>query len=167
MKKQVALIIGSVSDKEIAKKTCSVLDDFKIGYEILVASAHRTPKFLHDKLAQYERAGIKIYIAIAGMAAHLGGVIASLTTKPVIAVPVSGTLKGIDALLSSVQMPPGIPLAVVAIDGGKNAGLLAAQILAVTDKTLAKKLADLRKKESENIMRQNKDIGKISHKEAI
>lgn len=161
MKPQIAVIMGSKSDIETAKKTCQTLGEFKIGYEVLVASAHRTPKFLHSRIAEYEKKGVKVYIAVAGMAAHLGGVIASLTPKPVIAVPVSGTLKGLDALLSTVQMPPGIPLAVVAIDGGRNAAILAAQVLAVADKTLAEKLAGLRKREAEKIIGQNKDVGKL------
>jgi len=162
MKKiQVAIIMGSVSDTEVAKKTCRALKDLKISHEVLVASAHRTPEFLYLKISQFERSGVKVYIAIAGMAAHLGGVIASLTVKPVIAVPIGGKMMGLDSMLSTVQMPPGVPLAVVAIDGGKNAAILSAQILAVADKTIAKRLADLRKKDADKIQRQNKGLKKL------
>jgi 5-(carboxyamino)imidazole ribonucleotide mutase len=161
MKKlQVAVIMGSASDAQIAKKTSDTLDALGIDYQVLVASAHRTPKLLHDKITEFEKCKVKVYIAIAGMAAHLGGVIASMTVKPVIAVPVGGKMMGLDSLLSTVQMPPGIPLAVVAVDGGKNAAILSAQILALQDETIADKLAELRSKNAEKVESQNKDLEK-------
>lgn len=135
---KVAVILGSVSDKDVAAAAVAALDEFDIAYDVRVLSAHRAPA----ELAKFVSSQIHdVYIGIAGMAAHLAGAIAANTTKPVIAVPVSGkNLQGLDALLSSVQMPSGVPVATVAIDGGRNAGLLAAQILSVADAGLAEKL---------------------------
>ena len=142
----VAVISGSTSDKQIVEQATGILDQLGVKYEVKVLSAHRNPEGLRKFV---ESSNADIFIAIAGMAAHLPGVIASLTVKPVIGVPVSGKLGGLDALLSIVQMPSGIPVASVAVDSGKNAGLLAAEILALKDQGLKEKLLEYRRKLSE------------------
>ncbi|MBI2937108.1 MAG: 5-(carboxyamino)imidazole ribonucleotide mutase [Thaumarchaeota archaeon] len=142
----VAVISGSISDKQIVEQATGMLDQLGVKYEVKVLSAHRNPEGLRRFV---EGSNADIFIAIAGMAAHLPGVIASLTVKPVIGVPVSGKLGGLDALLSIVQMPSGIPVASVAVDSGKNAGLLAAEILALKDQGLKEKLLEYRRKLAE------------------
>jgi 5-(carboxyamino)imidazole ribonucleotide mutase len=134
---EVLIVIGSESDRKIAGKAKETLDEFGVENEIEVASAHRTPEKL-DTLVKNSDA--KVFIAIAGLSAALPGVIASKTKKPVIGVPVNVKLDGLDALLSMMQMPSGVPVATVGIDNGKNAALLAIQILALSDKKLNKKL---------------------------
>jgi len=133
----VLILLGSESDMPIAAKAKEALDSLGISNEIKVASAHRTPDLL-DKLIKESSA--KVFIGIAGLSAALPGVIASKTAKPVIGVPVNVKLDGLDALLSTMQLPPGVPVATVGIDNGKNAALLAARILALSDKKLAEKL---------------------------
>ncbi|HIH19496.1 TPA: 5-(carboxyamino)imidazole ribonucleotide mutase [Candidatus Micrarchaeota archaeon] len=133
----VLILLGSGSDMPIAAKAKEALDPLGISNEIKVASAHRTPDLL-DKLIKESSA--KVFIGIAGLSAALPGVIASKTAKPVIGVPVNVKLDGLDALLSTMQLPPGVPVATVGIDNGKNAALLAARILALSDKKLAEKL---------------------------
>ncbi|VVB98564.1 N5-carboxyaminoimidazole ribonucleotide mutase [uncultured archaeon] len=140
---KVLIIMGSESDKEIAEKAEQVFKELGVSSRTEIASAHRNP----DKVdALVKGTGADIIIAIAGLSAHLPGVCASKTIKPVIGVPIDAKLGGMDSLLSIVNMPPGIPVATVGIDNGKNAGLLAAQILAVSDKALQKKLLDYREK---------------------
>ncbi|MEM4633748.1 MAG: 5-(carboxyamino)imidazole ribonucleotide mutase [Candidatus Anstonellaceae archaeon] len=134
----VLILLGSESDMEIANKAKATLDEFGVANEVKVASAHRNPDLV-DKLVKESDA--KVFIAIAGLSAALPGVIASKTKKPVIGVPVSVKLGGLDALLSTVQIPPGVPVAAVGIDNGKNAALLAIRILALSDKELSKKLS--------------------------
>lgn len=127
----VAVIMGSKSDQKIADKVTNKLDELKISYEVKILSAHRNP----DELAKYVKSSnVAIFIAIAGLAAHLPGVIASITTKPVIGVPVSSKIGGLDALLSIVQMPKGVPVACVGIDNGENAAILAHRILSLSKK---------------------------------
>lgn len=141
----VAIIMGSDSDVAVMKDACAALDDLEVPYEMNVASAHRSPERTKDLVTVSERDGAAVFIAGAGMAAHLPGVVASLTTRPVIGVPLSsGSLQGLDALLAIVQMPPGIPVASVSIGGARNAGLLAAQILACSDAALAERLKQRR-----------------------
>ena len=135
--------MGSESDVKIAEKAVNVLKEFGVELEVRVASAHRTPELV-EEIVKNSKADV--FIAIAGLAAHLPGVIASLTTKPVIAVPVDAKLNGLDALLSSVQMPPGVPVATVGVDRGENAAILALEILALKDENIAKKLAEYREK---------------------
>jgi 5-(carboxyamino)imidazole ribonucleotide mutase len=142
----VAIISGSNSDKKIVDDTISILNEFKVNYEVKVISAHRNLIGLQSYLKKSEA---DVFIAIAGMAAHLPGSIASQTTKPVIGVPVSSKLGGLDALLSIVQMPSGIPVACIAIDSGKNAAFLAIEILALQDHKLQNSLILYRKKLSE------------------
>lgn len=136
----VAVVMGSDSDLPVMKKAFAVLDDFGVSYDAALASAHRTPEKLSRFVADEEKKGVSVFIAGAGMAAALPGVVASLTTKPVVGIPLSGAkLDGMDALLSIVQMPSGMPVATVAIDGAKNAALLAIQMGALSDEVLAAK----------------------------
>ncbi|MEO6258917.1 MAG: 5-(carboxyamino)imidazole ribonucleotide mutase [Thermoanaerobaculia bacterium] len=141
----VCIVMGSDSDAEVMSQACAALDEAGVKYEMKVASAHRTPERTQQVVTEAERDGAKVFIAGAGLAAHLPGVIASLTTKPVIGVPLSGSaLQGFDSLLAIVQMPPGIPVATVAIGGARNAGILAAQIIAISDAAVATRLTSMR-----------------------
>lgn len=156
--KKVGIIMGSDSDLPILKKTAATLKGLGVPYEVHVYSAHRTPTEARDFAASARESGFGVLICAAGMAAHLAGAIAANTTLPVIGIPCkSNTLDGIDALLATVMMPSGIPVATVAIDGGVNAALLAAQILAVEDKELAKKLDEKRAKDAAAVL--EKDAG--------
>ncbi|MDR0881711.1 MAG: 5-(carboxyamino)imidazole ribonucleotide mutase [Candidatus Adiutrix sp.] len=149
---KVSIIIGSDSDWPILEPGWKELRGLGLEAEVLVASAHRTPETVRDFVTTARDRGVEVIIAAAGLAAHLPGVVASFTTLPVIGVPISGgPLKGVDALLSIVQMPPGIPVATMAIDGGKNAALFAAAILALNDQDLARKLADFRAAQAEGV----------------
>ncbi len=142
MNELVSIVMGSDSDLEVMQECADVLKDFGIPYSMQVMSAHRTPGKVADYAASAAKKGIKVMIAGAGAAAHLAGAVAANTTLPVIGVPLAATLNGFDALLSTVQMPAGIPVATVAVGkaGAKNAGLLAVQILALSDSSLVKKL---------------------------
>lgn len=154
----VAVLMGSDSDFPVMKSTLQILDAFGIRYEVRVSSAHRTPAATRDYVLDAQARGCAVYIAAAGMAAHLAGAVAALTIRPVIGVPVdSGPLQGEDALLSTVQMPGGIPVATVAIGkaGAKNAGYLAAQILAVADDALASRLSAERERIAADILQKN------------
>lgn len=140
---KVSVVMGSISDKEIADKVVNTLKSFEIEYEVKVISAHRTPYKAVEYVEKAEENGIGVIIAIAGKAAHLAGVLAGITTLPVIGVPAkSSTMDGLDSLLSVVQMPTGVPVATVAINGGENAGILAAQILSLSNKEIKAKLLD-------------------------
>lgn len=151
-KTQVLIISASDSDLPLMKETAKVLDEFGVGYEMTISSAHRSPERTKELVESAKQSGVKVIIAGAGMAAHLAGVIAAHFPLPVIGVPLqSGVLSGMDALLSTMQMPPGIPVATVAINGAKNAGILAVQILATSDKQLEKKLVDYKKKLAEGV----------------
>ncbi len=133
--------MGSDSDLEVMQGAAEILEQFGVGYEITVVSAHRTPEALYKYAKTSEKKGLKVIIAGAGGSAHLPGMVASMTVLPVIGVPVkTKSMDGLDSLLSIVQMPPGVPVASVAINGSKNAGILAVQILATNDKALSKKL---------------------------
>lgn len=157
--KKVAIIMGSDSDLPVVEKAINTLDEYGVPYEVHVYSAHRTPVQAKDFSANAKENDFGAIIAAAGKAAHLAGAIAANTTLPVIGIPVkSSTLDGMDALLSTVQMPAGIPVATVAIDGAVNAALLSIQILAVSDAELAKKLADARAAASEKVLAANKKI---------
>lgn len=161
MKPEILLIMGSDSDLPIVKETAKILDELGISCQMRVLSAHRTPNEVHKLISSARDNGVKIIIAYAGLAAHLPGVVASLTTLPVIGVPVeSGALKGMDALFSIVQMPPGIPVATMAIGsvGAKNAALMAASILSVNSKEMADKLESYRQKMRENVLAKDKEI---------
>jgi 5-(carboxyamino)imidazole ribonucleotide mutase len=143
--------MGSDSDLPIMEKAVEVLKEFDISYHMTVASAHRTPDRVHRLVTECEENGTQVFIAGAGGAAHLAGVVASLTTRPVIGVPLKSALNGLDSLLSTVQMPKGIPVATVAIDNAANAAMLAVEIIATSDKALAKELKDKRKKMAEEV----------------
>ncbi|MBQ9912338.1 MAG: 5-(carboxyamino)imidazole ribonucleotide mutase [Firmicutes bacterium] len=157
--KKIGIVMGSDSDLPVVKKATDILSELGIPFEVHVYSAHRTPDEA-AKFADEARAnGFGVIIAAAGMAAHLAGAIAARTTLPVIGIPCkSSVLDGMDALLSTVMMPSGIPVATVAIDGAKNAALLAAEILAVGDETLAKALDERRKAEAEAVLAKDADI---------
>ncbi|AVB76187.1 N5-carboxyaminoimidazole ribonucleotide mutase [Methanococcus maripaludis] len=150
--------MGSKSDVKIAEKAVSILKEFEIDYEVRVASAHRTPELV-EKIVKNSKS--KVFIAIAGLAAHLPGVVAAMTTKPVIAVPVESKLDGLDALLSAVQMPPGIPAACVGIDRGENAAILAAEMLSISDERIEKKLAEFRENQKEKIFSDDLEVSSL------
>ncbi len=157
---KVAIIMGSDSDWGVMKAAVETLKNFGVETEITVASAHRTPQKVHDFV---KNSSAQIFIAAAGMAAHLAGVVASLTTKPVIGVPInSEPFKGLDSLLSTVQMPGGIPVATMAVNGAKNAALFATEILALQDNELVKKLISYREKMAEEIDLKDKKIKEVS-----
>ncbi len=157
--KKVAVIMGSDSDLPIVTKAIDTLKEFGVPTEVHIYSAHRTPKEAAEFSANARENGFGAIIAAAGMAAHLAGAIAAQTTLPVIGIPCKGpNFDGMDALLSTVQMPSGIPVATVAVNGAKNAALLAIQILAVEDAELAKKLDDVRKSGAEGVLAKDKAI---------
>lgn len=157
----VSIIMGSTSDMPVMEKAAKILDELEIPFEINALSAHRTPAEV-EKFAKGANArGIKVIIAAAGMAAHLPGVIASMTTLPVIGVPIKASLDGLDALLAIVQMPPGIPVATVGIDGAMNAGILAAQMLAVADNQVAQKLIAYKESLKDKIVKANQELAQI------
>ncbi len=157
--KKVAIIMGSDSDLPIAEKAINTLKDFNVPFEVHVFSAHRTPVEAKEFSENAKANGFGAIIAIAGMAAHLAGAIAANTTIPVIGIPVkSANLGGMEALLSTVQMPSGIPVATVAIDGGVNAALLALEILAVADDDLSEKLIAKRKNDTAVVLEKNKAV---------
>ena len=157
--KKVAIIMGSDSDLPICEKAIETLKEYEIPFEVHVYSAHRTPVEAKEFSQNARENGFGAIIAAAGKAAHLAGAIAANTTLPVIGIPVkSSTLDGLDALLSTVQMPSGIPVATVAIDGAVNAALLAIEILSVSDENIASKLFEKRKKATQNVLTKNKAI---------
>ena len=163
--KKIGIIMGSDSDLPIVQKAIDVLNDFEVPFEVHVYSAHRTPVEAKDFASSARENGFGAIIAAAGMAAHLAGAIAANTTLPVIGIPVkSKNLDGMDALLSTVQMPTGIPVATVAIDGAGNAALLAIQILAVEDKVLAQKLDAQKAAGAAKVLAKNAEISeKYNH----
>ena len=157
--KKAAVIMGSDSDLPVVEKAISTLKDFEVPFEVHVYSAHRTPEQVKSFVEQADKNGFGVIIAAAGKAAHLAGAIAANTVLPVIGIPVSSkTFDGMDALLSTVQMPSGIPVATVAVDGAKNAALLAIQILAVGNDELTDKLKKDRKNAIEEVLRKNINI---------
>ena len=157
--KKVGIVMGSASDLPIVKKAIDMLVSLDVPYEVHVYSAHRTPDEASNFSSEAKQNGFGVLIAAAGMAAHLAGVVASRTTLPVIGIPCkSSNLDGLDALLATVQMPTGIPVATVAIDGAANAALLAAEILALSDEDLAKRLEDKRRRDTEAVLKKNSEI---------
>lgn len=157
--KKVAVIMGSASDLPIAEKAIEQLESLDVPYEVHVYSAHRTPAEAMEFAKEAEENGIAVIIAIAGKAAHLAGVLAAHTTIPIIGIPAqSSDLGGMDALLSTVQMPPGIPVAAMAINGGKNAAIFAAQILSLSDPKLKQKLETLRSGMTNSVLESNRKI---------
>lgn len=159
MKAQVGIIMGSDSDLPIMSEAAEILEELGVGVEVTVVSAHRTPHDATEYAQTAKKRGLKIIIAGAGGAAHLAGVVAAHTILPVIALPIKGkTLDGLDSLLSMVQMPPGVPVATVGINAGKNAGLLAAEIMAIADGEVAKKLDAYRVKMAEGVRKKAKEL---------
>ena len=156
---KVSIIMGSISDKEIGNKVINILDKFGVEYEIRIISAHRTPYIAMEFAETAEANGTEVIIAIAGKAAHLAGVIAGVTSLPVIGIPAkSSTMDGLDSLLSVVQMPKGVPVATVAIDGGENGGLLAVQMLSIKYPELRAKFKAYKKEMIEEVMSMDKEI---------
>jgi 5-(carboxyamino)imidazole ribonucleotide mutase len=157
---RVAIVLGSGSDRPVYREAAGVLDELGVDYEPRIISAHRTPDLLREYVTRAQEAGTRVFIAVAGMSAALPGVIASHTVLPVIGVPVasSSPVLGLDALLSMVQMPPGIPVATVAVNGGRNAALLAAQILAAGDRELEGRLRGHRDALREKVRRQDHEL---------
>src|SRR5882724_703872 len=157
----VGIIMGSDIDLPVMQEAATILETFDIAYELTIVSAHRTPDRMYEYAKTAQTRGLKVIIAGAGGAAHLPGMVASLTTLPVIGVPVKGkNLEGLDSLLSIVQMPGGIPVATVAINGAKNAGLLAARIIGAADQDIQKKLENYKKELYDNVMQKVEKLQK-------
>lgn len=169
MKKyDVGIIMGSDSDLEVMKEAAQILDNFQVSYGLTIVSAHRTPERLYEYAKNISSSGIKVIIAGAGGSAHLPGMIASLTSSPVIGVPVkTKNLDGLDSLLSIVQMPPGIPVATVAVNGAKNAGILAVSILGIENSTLRKKIDEYKKNMEKEVLKKAAKLEKISYKKYL
>lgn len=163
MTPKVSIIMGSTSDLPVMEKAAALLNEFEIPFEINALSAHRTPAEVEVFAKNARKNGIEVIIAAAGMAAHLPGVIASLTTLPVIGVPIKASLDGMDALLAIVQMPPGIPVATVGINGAQNAALLAVQIMATADKKLQDKLAAYKEDLKKKIVEANEQLAQVKY----
>lgn len=156
---KVAVVMGSASDLPVAEKAVAVLREYEVPVEVRVLSAHRCPDEAREFAASARESGFSCLIAAAGMAAHLAGALAANCTLPVIGIPCGGgAFSGLDALLATVQMPSGIPVATVAVDGGKNAALLAVQILAVTDEALARKLGEARRREKAAVLARDQEL---------
>lgn len=161
MEPRVSIIMGSTSDLKVMEAAANVLDELEIPFEINALSAHRTPDAVEKFAKGAKERGIQVIIAAAGMAAHLPGVIAAMTTLPVIGVPVNASLNGLDSLLAIVQMPPGIPVATVAVNGAQNAGILAAQMIALADHEVAARLETFKSNLKVKIEKANKDLSEI------
>ncbi len=155
--------MGSTSDLPVMEKTAEILNSFHIPFEINALSAHRTPGEVEKFAKEAEGRGIKVIIAAAGMAAHLPGVIASMTPIPVIGVPIKASLDGLDALLAIVQMPPGIPVATVGINGSQNAGILAAQIIASGDKAVMAEVVKYKESLKKKIVEANEELKNVKY----
>ena len=160
----VSIIMGSTSDLPVMEKAAGFLNDMEIPFEMNALSAHRTPEEVEKFAKGAHEKGVKVIIAAAGMAAHLPGVIASMTSVPVIGVPIKASLDGMDALLSIVQMPPGIPVATVGINGALNAAILALQIIATGDESLQQKLVDYKENLKIKISKANEELSRVSYK---
>jgi 5-(carboxyamino)imidazole ribonucleotide mutase len=153
----VTILLGSKSDMPIAEKCTKILDHFGVDYQLRVASAHRSPKFVEEIIHQAEEDGCKVFIAMAGLAAALPGAVAALTTKPVIGVPCGGKVP-FDSLLSIVQLPPGVPAATVGVDRGDNAGHLAVQMLALVNDDMAQKLVQDKLDQIERVLKMDREV---------
>ncbi|MBF1569225.1 MAG: 5-(carboxyamino)imidazole ribonucleotide mutase [Prevotella shahii] len=159
----VSIIMGSTSDLPVMEKACKLLNDLKVPFEVNALSAHRTPDAVEAFAKGAKERGIKVIIAAAGMAAALPGVVAASTTLPVIGVPIKGMLDGLDALLSIVQMPPGIPVATVGVNGAMNAAILAVQMLALTDENVAQALHDYKANLGQKITKANEELALVKY----
>ena len=163
MKPIVSIIMGSTSDMPVMEKACKFLNDMQVPFEVNALSAHRTPDAVEDFAKSAAQRGIKVIIAGAGMAAALPGVIAASTTLPVIGVPIKGMLDGLDAMLSIIQMPPGIPVATVGVNGAMNAAILATEMLALGDAAIAARLGDYKATLGEKIEKANRDLAEVKY----
>ena len=163
MKAIVSVIMGSTSDLPVMEKAAKFLDEMEIPFEMNALSAHRTPQEVEEFAKNAEMRGIKVIIAGAGMAAALPGVIAASTTLPVIGVPIKGMLDGLDAMLSIIQMPPGIPVATVGVNAAQNAGILAAEMIALGDEVLAIKLKAYKEDLKQKIVKANQDLAMVKY----
>ena len=163
MKAIVSIIMGSTSDLPVMEKAAKFLDQMEIPFEMNALSAHRTPQEVEEFAKNAEMRGIKVIIAGAGMAAALPGVIAANTTLPVIGVPIKGMLDGLDAMLSIIQMPPGIPVATVGVNAAQNAGILAAEMLALGDEVLSIKLKAYKEDLKQKIVKANQDLAMVKY----
>ena len=159
----VSIIMGSTSDMPVMEKACNFLNDMQIPFEVNALSAHRTPDAVEDFARNAKHRGVKVIIAAAGMAAALPGVIAASTTLPVIGVPIKGMLDGLDAMLSIIQMPPGIPVATVGVNGAQNAAILAAEMVALIDEDVARKVAEYKSTLGEKIEKANRVLSEIRY----
>lgn len=164
MKPIVSIIMGSTSDLPVMEKAAKFLDEMEIPFEINALSAHRTPDEVEAFAKGAKARGVKVIIAGAGMAAALPGVVAASTTLPVIGVPIKGMLDGLDAMLSIIQMPPGIPVATVGVNGALNAGILAAEMIALADDTLAQKLQEYKSGLKAKIVKANAELAEVKYK---
>ena len=164
MKSIVSIIMGSTSDLPVMENAFKMLDELKVPFEVKVFSAHRTPAELEDYVQEADPRGIKVFIAAAGMAAALPGVVAANTTLPVIGVPIKGMLDGLDAMLSIIQMPPGIPVATVGVNASQNAAILAAQILSINDEELYDRIWDYKEGLAEKVEKANEELAGIKYK---
>ncbi len=159
----VSIIMGSTSDMPVMEKACNFLNDMQIPFEVNALSAHRTPDAVEDFARNAKHRGVKVIIAAAGMAAALPGVIAASTTLPVIGVPIKGMFDGLDAMLSIIQMPPGIPVATVGVNGAQNAAILAAEMIALIDEDVARKVAEYKSTLGEKIEKANRVLSEIRY----
>ena len=164
MQPVVSIIMGSTSDLPVMQKAAAFLDEMEIPFEMQALSAHRTPEEVEKYAKGAKGRGVKVIIAAAGMAAHLCGVIASMTTLPVIGVPINSTLDGMDALLAIVQMPPGIPVATVGINGSLNAAILSMQILSASDSKLQEKLEAYKEGLKNKIVKANEELSQVKYR---
>ncbi len=155
--------MGSTSDLPVMEKACKFLNDMQVPFEVNALSAHRTPDAVEEFARGAKERGVKVIIAGAGMAAALPGVIAASTTLPVIGVPIKGMLDGLDAMLSIIQMPPGIPVATVGVNGAQNAAILAVEMMALADEALAARLAEFKDGLKEKIEKANKDLAEVKY----
>ncbi len=163
MKPSVSIIMGSTSDMPVMEKACKFLNDMQIPFEVNALSAHRTPQAVEQFAREAKGRGIKVIIAGAGMAAALPGVIAAMTTLPVIGVPIKGMLDGLDAMLSIIQMPPGIPVATVGVNGAMNAAILAVEMIAIVDEDVAARLAEYKAGLGAKIEKANKELAEVKY----
>lgn len=163
MEAKVSIIMGSTSDLPVMEKAAKILNEFKIPFEMNALSAHRTPEQVEKFAKGAKDRGVEVIIAGAGMAAHLPGVIAAMTSLPVIGVPINASLDGMDSLLAIVQMPPGIPVATVGINGAQNAGILAAQILAAGDEKMKQTLVEYKENLKAKIVKANEELATVKY----
>jgi 5-(carboxyamino)imidazole ribonucleotide mutase len=159
----VSIIMGSTSDLPVMTKAAEILNDFRIPFEMNALSAHRTPEEVEKFAKNAHSRGIKVIIAAAGMAAHLPGVIASMTPVPVIGVPINASLEGLDSIFSILQMPPGIPVATVGVNAAQNAGILAAQVIATGDETIMKEVIKYKESLKKKIVQANEELKTVKY----